>query len=529
VVGSTEGQGSNLDVYRIDLPTGRWTRLTTGNEWDEDADYDPRGRYLAVGSTRRNFNTMRGTNVVPLPPFLDAVKTVFFARFKLANHEERRRALEPWVTDEASERGGRYGGRQLSDLRGGWDARMPINWSHDGTRLLWTDQHAGGASRVVVARLRGLEPAEPRCERPDIDPACRTPTPAWAPPVDEYPVAATGVRALPGPRGGVAILTYGGLVAGGEVRIDYRDYRGEDGVVLNGSEVGRGLAFRDFRLDFEADVRASGAQTGRFTARAFGAGRRACGTFEGRLGARSERTVFGRTDPMCGFPRPPACANRRDDDGDGLEDLTDGGCASEEDGSEAGPPRSRSCVRRAIPGTGIRARSDGALEVAVPGWRPVDVALVRHTRRGRVVVARHRKRITPLALPAAEAPRGALAVRFRAGRAAQADLARRRRGRVRPAGSFDRVGCGLLRRASLSGLAVRGRVTLRVRTRRAARIAVQIRRGRRLVAARRLGVVRGRRGLRRQLRVPRGGRVTVRVIARRGRRSAGTTLVARLR
>src|SRR3712207_4947062 len=100
---------------------------------------------MSLGSARRNFNTLRGATVVPLPPFLDAVKTVFYARFKLANLEERRRALEPWVTTEAIERRGALG-RSLSDLRGGWDARMPVRWSPDGTKLSFYEVGPQGAT-----------------------------------------------------------------------------------------------------------------------------------------------------------------------------------------------------------------------------------------------------------------------------------------------------------------------------------------------------------------------------------------------
>lgn len=345
IYASTEEAGSNMDVYRLDLATGQRQRVTTNGEWDEDAEDDPRGRYMSVGSTRRNFNVLRGATVIPLPPFLDQVKTVFFARFKLANLEERRRALEAWITDDATERAGGLG-KQISDLRGGWDARMPVRWSPDGTRLVFYEVGPGTATRLVVVRVRGLKPVAPHCLDPDSDPACRTPTPTWAPLLSEYPPLPPGVRVVSGPAGGSATISFAGLVIGGEMRVDYRDYRTADGLVINGFEQISGFAYRDMRIELSGEVTVSGREQGAGRARVFGEGRRACGTIESRLGARSERTIYGRTDPACGFGPAPTCANRRDDDGDGLEDLTDRGCSHEEDADEAGPAAAKRCRKR---------------------------------------------------------------------------------------------------------------------------------------------------------------------------------------
>jgi len=386
---STEHGTSNLEVYRLDLTTGASQRVTFNGEWDEDAEDDPRGRFLTVGSTRKNFNVLRGATVVPAPPFLDQVKTVFFARFKLANLDERRRALEAWLSDDAGERAGRFG-RQLSDLRGGWDARMPIVWNPDGTRVVFYEQGPGTATRLVVVRLRGRRPAKPHCADPAADPACVTPTPAWAPLLADYPSLPPGVRVVAGPRGGRAVIAFGGIVIGGQMRVEYQGYTTADGLVLDGSEQISGAAYGDQRIDISGDVRVSGAQEGYARGQVFGVGRRACGTVEGRLGSLSERTIYGRTDPLCGFGPAPACANRRDDDGDGLEDLTDAGCASEEDGDESGPPArcaARRTVRLRVPlRRGERVRR---ARVRVGRGR---VRAARVVRRGRMVRVRLRGR-----------------------------------------------------------------------------------------------------------------------------------------
>ena len=518
VYGSTESQGSNLDVHRLDLATGAVTRVTANGEWDEDSSYHPAGRYLTVGSTRRNYNTLRGMTVVPLPPFLDSVKTVFFARFKLANLEERRRALEPWLTDEQTERDGGVG-QQLSDQRGGWDARMPVTWRPDGRAIVWTDHGPGGEARIVIARLPELEPVERRCG--DADPECLTPTPEWAPLLRDYPPLPPGTRTIPGPRGGAAVVTQGGIVIGGAMRIEYHDYTTADGLVLNGTETAEGVAFGDQRLDYRAEVTASGPSAGVYRAQAFGEGRHACGTFEGRLGDRREITYFGRTDPMCGFPPPPACGNRRDDDGDGLEDGADRGCVDDEDPDEAGPPARRSCTPRAIPGTGARPLRDGAAAVDVPGAHPVDVAATRWTRAGRTTAARFVRRMTPVAWSPPGLRDGVYTVRFRSGRVAETDVLLRRNGRFLRAGAIDRSACGMLARARLTApIASRGGVVLRITPRRRSRVTVKAS-GLRPIA---LGVLRPGRTVSRRLGRFRGG--SVKVVARRGRASDAITLRA---
>ena len=390
IYASTEEAGSNLDVYRLDLATGNRERVTTNGEWDEDAEDDPRHRYMSLGSTRRNFNVLRGATVIPLPPFLDQVKTVFIARFKLANLEERRRALEAWITDDATERGGRLG-LQISDLRGGWDARMPVRWSPDGTRLVFYEVGPGTATRLVVVRVVGLEPVTPRCLDPERQLSCQTPTPTWAPLLSEYPPLTPGVRVVTGPAGGTATIAFGGLVIGGEMRVDYRDYATPDGLVVNGFEQISGFAYRDQRIDLSGEVTVTGRAEGHGRAQVVGEGRRACGVVESRLGARSERTVYGRTDPACGFGPAPTCANRKDDDGDGLEDLTDPGCRDEEDSDESGPAVSDRCRHHIL--IGLRLRPGERIRRATVriGRSQLRRARVRAGRRRVVVNLRGRR------------------------------------------------------------------------------------------------------------------------------------------
>lgn len=421
IYASTEQAGSNLDVYRLDLATGASQRVSFNGEWDEDGEDDPRGRFLTIGTTRKNFNTLRGATVVPVPPFLDQVKTVFFARFKLANLEERRRALEAWLSDDATERAGLFG-RQLSDLRGGWDARMPIVWNPDGTRVVFYEHGPGTATRLVVVRLRARKPAKPHCADPESEPACVTPTPMWAPLLTDYPALPPGIRLIPGPRGGQAIVTFGGIVIGGQMRIDYQGYTTADGLVLDGSEQINGVAFGGQRIDISGDVKVSGSQQGYARGQVFGVGRQACGTIEGQLGGRSERTVYGRNDPLCGFGPAPSCANRRDDDGDGLEDLTDAGCTSEEDTDEAGPP-ARCAARKTV-----------RLRVPLRRGERVRRARVR-VGRGRVRPARvvgHR-RMVQVRLRGRPARRVRVAVTARTSRGRAVRVVRRVRSCRRPA------------------------------------------------------------------------------------------------
>ena len=322
VFAATYAGGRNLDDYSLDLATGRVERITTNLEWDEDAQFDPTSRYLIIGSSRRMHNQLRTTALAATPGFLDAAVIAAVAPASLATHEMRLHTLEKWLTTPEEEAAG-GDGVLLNDKSGGWAggaAKSP--WSPDGTRAAWGERGPKGATRLVVVRFPELPRVPPVCLDPEREPACRTPTPEWAPRIEDYPPIAPGVYAIAGPRGGSARLTFGGTVLGPLNRIEYAGFVLADGRVLDGTAELTGISRGGLTQTVRADIAFSGTQTGFHRAQVTARGQLVCGTAETLLGGRRLSVNVGQWNPDCGFKTPEQCPNGADADATETGDCT---------------------------------------------------------------------------------------------------------------------------------------------------------------------------------------------------------------
>lgn len=313
---STRAGGVNMDDYVLDLRTGRSTRLTRNLEWDEDAQFDPTSKYLILGSARRMHNQLRTTALAGVPSFLDAAVIVATAPASLATETMRLHTLEKWITTAKDERAGRDG-EQLNDKRGGWaGSASKLPWSPDGTRAVWAERGTKGRTRLVVARFPRLARQKRLCVDRGAPGTCATPAPAWAPRLDDYPPLAPGTYRIPGPRGGTATLTYGGIVVGPSNTVAFDGFRARDGRVYDGTIEAVGIAHAA-----SSDVTISGAARGFTRSRISGEGTTVCGTAETLLDGRRSRTQIGQWNPACTFTTPARCPDGADADATGT-----GGC-----------------------------------------------------------------------------------------------------------------------------------------------------------------------------------------------------------
>jgi hypothetical protein len=153
----------NPDAVRVSLADGTVSRVTTHPDYDEPVEFSPDDAWFAVGSGRGGhfFDVF---SQVPRPALVNPALESTFLYFFLGQRDP---LLEPWLVDRWGARGD-YIGQQLnpSSRAEGYDGRMIMNWSPDGTRLVYwealTDTTGlppdAADSRLVIAHLSSRAP-----------------------------------------------------------------------------------------------------------------------------------------------------------------------------------------------------------------------------------------------------------------------------------------------------------------------------------------------------------------------------------
>lgn len=322
---STRDSGRNLDVYALDLHDGTVERITHNLEWEEDAQFDPTGRFLILGSARRMHNQLRAASLANAPPFLDAAIIAASAPASLTTHTMRLHTLEKWLTTREEEQAG-GDGVMLNLKDGGWAsgaAKSP--WSPDGTQAAWGERGPDGATRLTRVQFPQLPKQAPACANPEADPSCQTPAIDWAPPVSTYLPLLPGIYNIPGPGGGSATLIFGGTILGPLNQVRYNGYVGEDGRVHDGASTATGLSRGGLTMTISADLTISGASAGHSTANISATGTLVCGTVETEIDGKTLRSQVGQWNPDCGFVTPIACPNGADMDATETGDCSQDG------------------------------------------------------------------------------------------------------------------------------------------------------------------------------------------------------------
>ncbi|WP_183094442.1 PD40 domain-containing protein [Nocardioides stalactiti] len=255
----------NYDVFRVDLATGATRRVTTDVEWNEGTVTSPDGSSFVNGSSRGR-ERMSPFALVPRPPFVDFGVYVLTGRYSLGG-DNRRCLLEPWLLDSEGQQGEYFGQPLNPENEAGWGSHGPGGWSPDGTRYtFWERNYAGEdpESRLVVAHLPARGPS------PATTPAL-TPRPTWATPRADWNGAIddVGTHVIRGKHSGRAVLTIVGLNPNTTTAtVVYHRYSDDGLNVLDGYET----SVNPFALvagGWKADIRLSGAHTGRLVADVF--------------------------------------------------------------------------------------------------------------------------------------------------------------------------------------------------------------------------------------------------------------------
>ncbi|MEE1928870.1 hypothetical protein V1J52_11890 [Streptomyces sp. TRM 70351] len=234
---------------KIDLRTGRVTRLTGYPDWNEDGALSPDNNSLLTASWRTQ-NRMTALGLMPLPrPFINLSQAIV-AIYYVSSRPGFACDLSPWLLPARGDRNGRLVGQPLNPYGGGTD--IPANnlsgqqvWSPDSTRVLLQGRSlippAADANSYVLQK--GTAPSKlliARISRPATEPVPTVTTAVgpWAPTPQAYRSSydMPGKHVVNGHSSGTAVISIGGDITGGTFSVRYHDYSDDGVYFLNGTQ-----------------------------------------------------------------------------------------------------------------------------------------------------------------------------------------------------------------------------------------------------------------------------------------------------
>lgn len=256
-------ESCNIDVFAVDLQSGKVRRLTSNPEYVDPLDASPDDQWIVAEDTRGSDRQMFMAAMRGVPPIIDMITTG--AVSSVRNNGDRR-FFQPILIDRYGDRGA-YQGQQLnaSDGKPGgisdpnWNAMADPRWSYDGTRVAYgqaqvTSPACGGKNplscpaptepgglryRLMIARLSTRKPVayKPPVPFADIVP--------WGTPYEPGRAAPhffripEGTYVLRGQASGVAKVVITDSPDHRSVKsvaVDYSNYSDDGESVINGAE-----------------------------------------------------------------------------------------------------------------------------------------------------------------------------------------------------------------------------------------------------------------------------------------------------
>jgi hypothetical protein len=201
---------SSIDVWSVNLKTGRRTLLTSNPDWNEDNGISPDGTLLSQFSDRTMHYADWVGGLLPVRDFIDAAASVGSAGAIGGDTE----CMGPvWLLPATGDDGGSLAGEPIVDYR--YPGVHVVDtlaersqWSPDSTMIaLDTTNDATGqaAPFVLIAHLTARKPSKAL-------PAVSSEPGSWAPAPTGYHGALgyQGTVTLHGPGGGTVTVVYGG-------------------------------------------------------------------------------------------------------------------------------------------------------------------------------------------------------------------------------------------------------------------------------------------------------------------------------
>ncbi len=279
ILAVAERQGTNADVIKINLATGRTTQLTHNADWDEDGAISPDGKLYELATWRTRHRLDAFGWIPELPPFTSFPLAAAGAVQYVSTWPGFQCDLSPWLLPAGGDAGGSLIGQPLNTYAGEETAGNNLigqqMWSPDSTEVLiheklrtrppadanTTVQQAGlSPSRILVDRI-ARRPTRPV---PIVSSTVRD----WAPTPAAYhdPFAAGVNVTIDGSGGGTAhLVVTGNVIGGGTWAVTFNRYSADGRTFLNGTQsVTFGATVLPLHVD--AAVTVSGQHTGSLNA-----------------------------------------------------------------------------------------------------------------------------------------------------------------------------------------------------------------------------------------------------------------------
>lgn len=256
-------ESCNINVFAVDMTTGKVRRLTSNPEYIDPLDSSPDDKWIIAidtrGSDRQEFmSAMRG-----VPPIIDLLTTAYVSSVR---NNGLRRFFQAYLIDRYGDRGD-YQGQLLTAGDGAlgsisdpnWNAMADPRWSADGTRVVFwqaqvTSPACGGTNplpcpaasepggcrfRMLVARFTSRKPLTIKPLAPVSDDIPWGMPYIPGSPLPRFAAIPAGTYTLHGKIAGAATVTlkdgddHRGLKT---VSVNYKDYSDEKGNIVNGTE-----------------------------------------------------------------------------------------------------------------------------------------------------------------------------------------------------------------------------------------------------------------------------------------------------
>lgn len=225
----------SVNVWSVNLATGRRTRLVSALDWNEDDGVSPNGKLLSVFSDRTmHFVDWLG-GLMPVRDFIDAPMSAMSAS-NIGGNSECEGPM--WLLPSTGDDGGNLAGEPLLDyqypgMHVSDNLDAPSQWRPNGTMIALNtmdDATGNAAPFILVAHLNALKPSQP------LRPVSSQPG-SWAPSPTQYHPAMGyfGTVTLPGPGGGAVTVHYDGNVLAGDWSEVYSNYSDNGRDFVNGT------------------------------------------------------------------------------------------------------------------------------------------------------------------------------------------------------------------------------------------------------------------------------------------------------
>jgi hypothetical protein len=242
------GPQFNVDAEKIDLHTGKVTRLTANHDWDEDGATSPDGDLYALYSWRTRHRLDAISWIPEIEPFVEMPMFAALAPHYVSTWQGFQCDLSPWLLGGAGDRGGKLLGQPLDVYSGNLTPGNNLSgqqfWSPDSRSVLLQErlraQPPPGLNEHV--EQKGLVPNRIRIARVERKPGKRerivsSAVGPWAPPPNTY-VATTGSDAtvtVNGHGGGTADIAYSGNLAAGSWSAKFNHYSADGKTYVDGT------------------------------------------------------------------------------------------------------------------------------------------------------------------------------------------------------------------------------------------------------------------------------------------------------